>query len=284
MTDEALAGARAVRAIGGLLLLATLGAVALGASYVSGGGPQLEGLCLAVALVSLGLALALWSRHLLEHAPHVEERPPLDEGAAEARALVQDRSRAEEIGRRRALVRLLGLAAASLGAAMVLPLRSLGPKPGRDALQTPWRHRRRGVTSEGRPVRADSVEVGGLVTMFPEGDVSASGQTVLIRVPSDALRLPKGREGWAPGGLVAYSKVCTHAGCPVGLYQSESQTLLCPCHQSVFDVLRGARPVSGPAAWPLPQLPLAIDADGFVRSAGDFSEPVGPGWWDEEGS
>jgi ubiquinol-cytochrome c reductase iron-sulfur subunit len=82
-----------------------------------------------------------------------------------------------------------------------------------------------------------------------------------------------------PNGLIAFSKVCTHAGCPVGLYQAETHQLLCPCHQSAFDVLRAARPVSGPAAWPLPQLPLMVAADGTLRAGGDFSEPVGPGWW-----
>jgi ubiquinol-cytochrome c reductase iron-sulfur subunit len=85
--------------------------------------------------------------------------------------------------------------------------------------------------------------------------------------------------GWTVDGIIAFSKVCTHAGCPVGLYEASSRQLLCPCHQSAFDVLAGARPVSGPAAWPLPQLPLTVDDDGVLRATGDFSEPVGPGWW-----
>jgi ubiquinol-cytochrome c reductase iron-sulfur subunit len=82
-----------------------------------------------------------------------------------------------------------------------------------------------------------------------------------------------------PEGLIAVSKVCTHAGCPVGLYQATTHQLLCPCHQSAFDVLDGAKPVFGPAAAPLPQLPLEIDADGHVRSRGDFVAPIGPAWW-----
>jgi ubiquinol-cytochrome c reductase iron-sulfur subunit len=100
-----------------------------------------------------------------------------------------------------------------------------------------------------------------------------------VRVPEDALDLPRGRGGWAPDGLVAYSKVCTHAGCPVGLYEPTDQTLLCPCHQSAFDVLTGAPPVVGPAARPLPQLPIAIDDEGFVVAQSDFHEPVGPSFW-----
>jgi ubiquinol-cytochrome c reductase iron-sulfur subunit len=93
------------------------------------------------------------------------------------------------------------------------------------------------------------------------------------------LQLDPQRAHWAPDGLVAYSKVCTHAGCPVGLYEAEPNQLLCPCHQSAFDVLRGAKPVLGPAARALPQLPLRIDAAGLVVAEGDFSSPVGPSWW-----
>ncbi len=84
---------------------------------------------------------------------------------------------------------------------------------------------------------------------------------------------------WTIDGLVAYSKVCTHAGCPVGLYQSESSLLLCPCHQSTFDVLNGAEPTFGPATRALPQLPIAVDEEGFVIATADYSEPVGPGFW-----
>jgi ubiquinol-cytochrome c reductase iron-sulfur subunit len=116
--------------------------------------------------------------------------------------------------------------------------------------------------------------------VFPEGSPgSADGQAVLIRVAPGLLHPKPGREDWSPGGLVAYSKICTHAGCPVGLYQADSHQLLCPCHQSTFDVLRHAIPQIGPAAAPLPQLPLAIDADGYVVARGDFSEPVGPSFW-----
>ena len=90
----------------------------------------------------------------------------------------------------------------------------------------------------------------------------------------------EGREDWTVENIVAYSKICTHAGCPVGLYQAELGLLLCPCHQSTFDVLEWARPVFGPAARSLPQLPLALDDDGYIIATGDFSGPVGPGFWD----
>jgi ubiquinol-cytochrome c reductase iron-sulfur subunit len=138
------------------------------------------------------------------------------------------------------------------------------------------------VTIEGRPVRPGDLEVDGVVTVWPEDERGeADSPTLLIRLRAgqDFRPLP-GRRDWMVADVVAYSKLCTHTGCPVGLYQAESALLLCPCHQSTFDVLDGARPVFGPAARRLPQLPLGLDDDGFLVAGGDFSAPVGPGFWD----
>ena len=124
------------------------------------------------------------------------------------------------------------------------------------------------------------VPLDGLVTVFPEGSPdSGDGQAVLMQVDPGLIQPRPGREDWSPSGFIAYSKVCTHAGCPVGLYQAEAHELLCPCHQSTFDVLNGAKPLFGPAAGALPQLPLTIDSDGILRATGDFSSPVGPVFW-----
>ena len=108
---------------------------------------------------------------------------------------------------------------------------------------------------------------------------------MVVRVDPRRLDLPPGREGWAPRGILAYSKICTHAGCAVSLYRAPHfeptqphPALVCPCHYSTFDPARGAKVEFGPAGRPLPQLPLAIDAGGALRAAGDFSGPVGPGW------
>ena len=119
------------------------------------------------------------------------------------------------------------------------------------------------------------------MTAFPEGYVgSADAQTVLIRVAPELLQLPPDRVIWAPDGYVAYSKLCTHAGCPVGLYRATEHQLLCPCHQSTFNVLDGAEVVFGPAGRPLPQLPIQLQGDGTFVAQGDFFEPVGPAFWD----
>ena len=267
------------RAAATAFLVAAAAGVGLMILYWRGGQPQLEGLLIGVAFAGLATGLVLWANGLMHTGPFVEERERLMADPAEAEALRADLER-HGLGRRTLLRRTLVVAGATIGAAALFPIRSLGPKPGRALLQTPWATRPRVVTLDGTPVRVTDVPLDGLLTVFPEGAAgSADGQTVLMRVPADELQLSPERRAWTVNGIIAFSKVCTHAGCPVGLYEASSHQLLCPCHQSAFDVLRGAEPVSGPAAWPLPQLPLTADPDGVLRSTGDFSEPVGPGWW-----
>jgi len=275
-------GRRAAARSATAFLLATAAAVALGGVYVGGGNPQAEGALLSLAFLSLGVGLVTCAKHLLPQQPYAEKRDQLPTTEPERAAFARDFDRADTVTRRSALVRLLTLAAGAVGAALVIPLRSLGPRPSTSALHTNWRNGARAVTSEGTLVRADDVPLDGLVTVFPEHDPgSPDGQAVLLRVRTDRLPTAPDRATWTPAGLVAFSKVCTHAGFPVGLYEPDTHTLLCPCHQSTFDVLDNAKPVTGPAAWPLPQLPLVIDADGYVASSGDFSAPIGPGWWKE---
>jgi ubiquinol-cytochrome c reductase iron-sulfur subunit len=180
------------------------------------------------------------------------------------------------------LLKLLAGAGGALGLALLLPVLSLGPAPGNTLKVTAWARGKRVVDEEGEPVHLDQVPEDGFLTVFPEGSAGAAdAQTLLIHVRPGSLKLPPERMAWVPEGThVAYSKICTHAGCPVGLYRAESQSLLCPCHQSQFDVADGARPFFGPAARPLPQLPLGVDADGVLVAQGDFPEPVGPAFWD----
>jgi ubiquinol-cytochrome c reductase iron-sulfur subunit len=260
--------------------VSALASAGLAVVYLRGGQPQVEGALLTVAFGGLGYGFIVWANKLMPQGPFEEPRHVLVAGPEEKRALEEDLERGGELGRRTLLVRSLAAAAGALGVAALFPIRSLGPRPGHALLRTPWRGGATLVTEDGRRVLAADVPLDGLVTVFPEGhEGSADGQAVLMRVAPGLIRPVAGRQGWTPEGLIAYSKVCTHAGCPVGLYQPDSHQLLCPCHQSSFDVLDGAKPVVGPAAWPLPQLPLAIGRDGVVRALGDFSEPVGPGYW-----
>ena len=186
----------------------------------------------------------------------------------------------ETISRRRFLVRLLVAAGGALAAALAIPVLSLGPQPGRSLFETGWRAGSRVVDGDGRPIRPGDLDLGTVQTVFPDGAIgSADAATLLIRVRPADLRLDGDRASWAPDGAIGYSKICTHAGCPVGLYRAEDNALLCPCHQSTFDVLRGAVPTFGPAARRLPQLPLSVDDDGYLVALDDFPEPVGPSFW-----
>jgi ubiquinol-cytochrome c reductase iron-sulfur subunit len=262
--------------------LTIVAAIGLGIVYWRGGQPQAEAVLLAVAALGISVGLITWSHRLM---PNEEAREARDEAVDTRRAREQfdaDLDRGGILSRRQVLRRFLMGAVAAIGAALLLPLRSLGPRPSDTVLDsTPWRAGTRLVTEDGTVVRAANVPLGGLVTVFPEGAVdSETGQAVLMRVEQGLMRPLPGRESWTPEGLVAYSKVCTHAGCPVGLYEASSHQLLCPCHQSTFDVLDGAEPVFGPAASPLPQLPLAIDGNGNLYATGGFSSPPGPSFWD----
>jgi len=249
--------------------------------YLQGGQAQLEGLLLAVAFAGVAYGFVTWGQKLMPQGPVSEDRHHLPSTEPERERFEADLERGGVLTRRRLLVRALGAAVVALGGVALFPIRSLGPRPGTSLAHTPWRRGMRLVTEDGRPVRAADVPRGGLVTVFPEGHAgSADGQAVLVRVEDPGrIRHRPGRDDWSPHGYIAYSKVCTHAGCPVGLYQAETHQLLCPCHQSTFDVLDGARPVFGPAAAALPQLPLRLDPDGYLRARGDFPEPVGPAYW-----
>lgn len=257
---------------------------ALGFLYVfwTSHSTGLMGITIAMALGGMGAGLVTWTHHLMRHEEAAAERPPLPSSEALREAFMQDFVAGEgRIGRRMILGGFTTLTLALLGAGGISLLRSLfGAWPG-SVLKAPvWHRGDRLVTEEGRPVLADTLQPGSTITVFPEGRVGEmAGQTVLIRVKADLLHLPQARSHWTPQGNVAFSRLCTHAGCPVALYEASRHLLLCPCHQSTFNVLTGARPTGGPAARPLPQLPLYVDAHNHLRAAGDFTEPPGPGFW-----
>lgn len=276
---------RAERAAAVAFVVAIVAALALFVVYVRGGDPQAEGALLALALGGVGAGLLIWATRLMPHI-HDETQPRSKTahatGAEREAAVETMEAGVEEIKRRRFLSRLLLGAAGALGLAALIPIRSLGRSPGDSLLRTKWTPGARLVTADGTAVTASTLEVGSFTTVFPEGfEGSADSQAVLIRVEPGQLQLPPDRLAGAPDGLVAYSKICTHAGCPLGLYLATTHELRCPCHQSTFDVLDGARPVYGPAPKPLPQLPIEIDADGSLRATGDFTGPVGPSFWEE---
>ena len=260
-------------------VVAFLAAVGVTIVYGFGGQPQLEGLLLGITLGSIAFGLILFARRTLPHGHFVQVRDQLP-GTPEERAAVAEafEEGAEPIERRTLLTKAFGLAVAALGLAALFPVRSLGTPPGRTLSVTDWKRGTRVVTRDGEPVRLEDVDVNTVLTVVPEDHPhAADAQTLLIRLPAGIP--PPGPEGWTVEGVIAFSKICTHAGCPVGLYQAETQELFCPCHQSTFDVRQGAKPTFGPATRKLPQLPLGVDGQGFVVAMGDYEEPVGPGYW-----
>jgi len=281
---------RAAAVVAGLLGFAGIGAVAFIVVFLRGANVQASALALGTMFAALAAALVVWERLLMKHAETTEEREPMPSARpAEDRAEVTFVRGAQTIaGRRTWLVRLLGAIGGLIGIAALLPLRSLVQANAAPLTATSWKRGLRLVRADGSVVRSADLELNSIVTVFPEGHVGtdeaatsdmATTATVLVRVPAAELQLGE-RASWAPQGFVAYSKVCTHAGCPVAIYRAQARQLFCPCHQSTFDVLRGGRNIFGPADRPLPQLPIHIDAGGALVADGDFPEPIGPGYWD----
>jgi ubiquinol-cytochrome c reductase iron-sulfur subunit len=276
------AESRAEVIVGALFVVTMLAGLALLVVYLLGGDTQIQGLLLTLAFGGIGAGIVIWAQWLLGTREAIEERHPIMPERDETALAGEAATREAEAGftRRHLLIGLMFGALGGLGAALLIPVLSLGPAPGRDLFVTAWKKGSRVVGLDGNPVRADQLPVDGVLTVFPEGSVGdAMAQTLLIRVPPDLLRLPADRTSWAPEGYVAYSKVCTHAGCPVGLYRASQHRLICPCHQSTFDVLDGAIPTFGPAARPLPQLPIQLQPDGTFVALGGFPGPVGPSFW-----
>jgi ubiquinol-cytochrome c reductase iron-sulfur subunit len=282
---------RAELVVIGLLLAAAACAVGFVFVYATQSLPhqvQFEGLALGLALACVAAALIVIGKHLVPTEELTEEYPEPDrsEDQDEIERLVGDT--ADRFTRKRMLLGAGGLAAGALGAAAVAPAVSLGPAFDLEALRhTPWRRGRRLVDDKGRPYRAEDIATKTFYTAYPEGAEreQVGAPLIVVRLDPAQIHLPADRAGWAPEGILAYSKVCTHAGCAVALYRTPlfsptepGPALVCPCHYSTFDPARGGNVTFGPAGRSLPQLPLLIDGRRELRAAGNFSGPVGPSW------
>jgi ubiquinol-cytochrome c reductase iron-sulfur subunit len=269
------------------------------------------GLSLAGALLFLGSGIIQWARKLMADHEIVEYRHPAASSDDDREAtLAALNAGLEESGiGRRPLVRnsLLG-AVGLLGLPAVVALRDLGPTPnqvknsdaypGAGIENTLWAKGVRVVRDVvGTPIRPGEVEIGDLFnaepeTLFNGGEDGepleglalqvgkSKGAVVMIRMAPEEIIPGKGRENWSVDGIVCYSKICTHVGCPISLNERKTHHLLCPCHQSTFDLADSGRVIFGPAARALPQLPLAVDEEGYLIAQSDFTEPVGPSFWE----
>jgi quinol---cytochrome c reductase iron-sulfur subunit len=254
---------------------------------------QILGGTLGGAFLLLAAALILAGKRVVPQEVAVEERTIPAGGRArdEARELVTDG--VEGVTRRKLIVAAAGVTGCGLLGAAALPITAWGPSAAQRIDSSPWRAGSVVVDERGEHITADDIELGSWLTGFPEGaSVEDIGSpVVIVRVDPTTLDLPAGREGWAPEGLLAYSKICTHAGCAVSMYRyplfkpqapgpyAPGPALVCPCHFSTFDVQRGAPVVFGPAGRPLPQLPLRIGPGRRLEAAGPMSGSVGPAWW-----
>jgi len=272
----------AARRVAGAFGISALGAAGFATVYATGGQTQLEGISLAVAFAGLAFGLGTWARRLLPTGGYVEEHEPFDSPNAERRLAAVALSGPESPVRRRGLLASLMLALVTLGGALLFPLRSLLPfdraRPAHALRTTPWAAGVRLVREDNSPVRPADVPADTVLGVFPEGHVE-TGDAPAFAVRLDPARFTTPPPGGDVGGIVVYSLLCTHTGCPVRIYLRGTARMLCPCHQSNFDLLAAARPVAGPAARALPGLPIAVDGDGFLAATGDFTSPPGPGFW-----
>jgi len=256
------------------------------------------GTSLSIALLALGAGSLIWVRHLTPNIEIAEERHDLRSDPEDRKAFQREFAEGAAISQvtRRPLVRrTLLLATAPLALAPLVLLRDLGPLPQTSLRHTVWKKGLRAVTLGGlRPLTpADISTPGSLITVIPEGfqndaDALAKAGVILIKFAPGELHVPTNYDGgtlvstmnWTIDNIVAYSKICTHVGCPVALYEQTTHHILCPCHQSTFDAANGANVIFGPAARALPQLPLMLDSAGFIAAASDFTQPVGPSFWE----
>jgi ubiquinol-cytochrome c reductase iron-sulfur subunit len=289
---------RAERLIAALFILSMLASIGFIAAYVGlqvgsvSGAARSNlalGLAMSVAYGALAVGAVIWVRSLMPQVELTEERKPLaspPQQRAEFEKTFTEGAEASGFAKRKLVRRTLIAATVPLALAPIVLLRDLGPVPGTSLRYTVWRKGMRLlVYGPNTPLRsADFAIPGQMITVVPDGyqddlDALAKATTIILKFAPGELRPPTNLN-WTVDGIVAYSKICTHVGCPVALYEQTTHHILCPCHQSTFDAARGAKVLFGPAARPLPQLPLSTDAEGFLIATSDYHEPVGPSFWE----
>lgn len=289
---------RAEWLVASLFLLGGIAAIGFMAAYVAFDVETLDdvaqsnlwlGLSMTVAFFAIGIGAVVWIRHLMPDEEVEQEREPLPSSMEEKREFMDYFLKgAEDSGiTKRPLVRRTLLAAlVPLGIAPVFLFGNLaGDAPFKGMRRTVWRNGLRLMKyGTGEPIRPeDFYKPGSILTVIPEGhehdlNVLADATVQIIKFRPEEIKSPTRME-WVVDDIVAYSKICTHVGCATGLYEDTTHHILCPCHQSTFDASRGCKVVFGPAGHPLPQLPLGVDAEGYLVSTGDFPVPPGPSFW-----
>jgi ubiquinol-cytochrome c reductase iron-sulfur subunit len=255
------------------------------------------GLCIGLALFLIGAGAIQWAKKLMVDEEISEERHAAHSSPQQIAEITEAfKEGAEEsgFGRRKMIRNSLIGALGVLGLPAIILLRDLGPLPGRALYNTIWAKGIRVVNDvTDRPIKPSDMIVGQLVNAAPANlapmqeesaveyqNAKAKAAVIVVRIKPSEIRTKPGRENWGVDGILCYSKICTHVGCPISLYEQTTHHVLCPCHQSTFDLADGAKVVFGPAARPLPQLPLAVDSEGYLVAQSGFTEPVGPSFWE----
>lgn len=252
------------------------------------------GLGMAISLFFIGMGAIHWAKTLMPDQEVIAYRHELrspDEDRKDFVATAKAGAAQAGLGRRSLIKRSLGAALGLSALSPLLLLRDLGPLPGKELEKTTWKSGTYLVTDPGnRRIKASDLEVGAVAQVLPEiadpehrplSDI-AKDAVLLIRLRPVEFNLEPDRLAMTHDGIIAFSKICSHMGCAVALYEQQTKHLLCPCHQSTFDVTRAAKVIFGPSARPLPQLDITIDAEGYLVARQPFSEPVGPSFWERD--
>lgn len=256
------------------------------------------GLTFGLAAFFIGAGAMQWAKKLMSDKEVIDQRHPYatpPEGRAEAIKAYQDGVDDSGFATRHILRRSLLGAMALFPIPLIVILRDLGPLPENKLFITSWTPGMRIVLDvTGAPIRPSDIPVGGIVSAMPanlpeiqehDGNLNARAKDVvlLVRINPDEIRSQQGgtpEEPWDYEGILCFSKICTHVGCPIALYEQRTHHLLCPCHQSTFDLADSANVVFGPAARELPQLPIMLDKEGYLVARHAFQQPVGPSFWE----
>lgn len=309
------AARRAAVQVAALFGLSALSALAAIVSYVvipidaiaqvplAGGVGALHlalGVFIGLSILCIGLGAIHWARKLMNGQEFVQQRHPANSTKQEKAEAIAAFERGVTDS---AFVKFPILRRSLLGALVLMPLplivllRGLWvtpggtPSPSGKLRHTIWRENIRVLSDVAlRPIKPEDVPVGGLVAAVPEnleevekeeGDLNARAKAaiILVRMAPEEIVSQQG-QGWDYQGVLAFSKICTHVGCPIALYEQRTHHLLCPCHQSTFDLADSGNVVFGPAARRMPQLPIKVDAEGYLVAVSDFQEPIGPSFWE----
>ncbi|MER5716072.1 Rieske 2Fe-2S domain-containing protein [Streptomyces sp. NPDC002132] len=250
------------------------------------------GLTLGTALFSIGAGAVHWARTLMSDEEVADERHAIEaspEVKAKVMADFKQGAKESALGRRKLIRNTMFGALALFPLSGVVLLRDLGPLPGDKLRHTLWGKGKLLVNmNTNEPLRPSDVAVGSLTFAKPEGleetdhdfqNEIAKAALMIVRIQPENIKDKRELE-WSHDGIVAYSKICTHVGCPISLYEQQTHHVLCPCHQSTFDLSDGARVIFGPAGHALPQLRIGVNDEGYLEALGDFEEPVGPAFWE----